>query len=141
MGTLPDQLTLELGQGGHDIKKQPTLRGRGIDAVLQGGELDSSFFERGDQVDQIPYHQKLKELQAIPPTERRQKSAVREAGEYVSDLFDQQCAAAMQAGRSFAYEGHFTEHSQWIPIVDFKNSGYRIEMDYLGLATVEESLR
>ena len=53
LGALPDELALELGQGGEDVQLQLAGRGGGVDRLAQGVEREPSLFELGDDVDQM----------------------------------------------------------------------------------------
>ena len=54
MGGFGDEVSFELRQRGEDVKHQPPARGPGVDVLLQGSELDSSFLQLGHLIDQMP---------------------------------------------------------------------------------------
>lgn len=86
------------------------------------------------------YVQKVRKLFALAGAKAAPITISREAAAYVSDLFTERYQEAIGKGAPFAFEGHFTERGQWMPLLDFKNAGYRLEMDYLGLKNVDLSL-
>ena len=89
----------------------------------------------GDQ----PFTQRVKEAQA-QKTGASLKEIKEEASIYANGLFTSAYKEAISTEASFVYEGHFTDKGQWMPLIDFKNAGYRVEMQYIGLKNVETSL-
>ena len=52
-GSFPDEVALELGKGGEDVKDEPAGRGDGFDLLGNGLEVDLALFELGDEADQV----------------------------------------------------------------------------------------
>ena len=88
----------------------------------------------------IPFTQKVAELKVQKPGASIKGIKV-EASGFVTDLFDNASKGAIEKGAPFAYEGHFTDRGQWLPLIDFKNAGYHAQMQYIGLSSVEASLQ
>lgn len=86
-----------------------------------------------------PFNQKVKALQQTKAGVSI-KDIKAEASVYVNNLFSDAYKGAIGKGAPFIYEGHFTDKGQWMPLVDFKNAGYKVEMQYIGLKSVEVSL-
>lgn len=68
------------------------------------------------------------------------KEAGRLADEFVDQTFEMQYKSALAKKEDFVYEGHFTEENSWTLIRLFRKAGYRINMLFMGLATLEISL-
>ncbi|MDR6570470.1 zeta toxin family protein [Chitinophaga ginsengisegetis] len=68
------------------------------------------------------------------------KEAGKLADEYVDQTFELQYKSALEQNEDFVYEGHFTEEESWSLIRTFKKEKYRINMLFMGLATLEISL-
>lgn len=70
---------------------------------------------------------------------RSHKECKKLAGEYVEQTFDKLVEIALQDGKDFAYEGHFTNDATWdIPRL-FKQHGYIVQMIFFGLTDIELS--
>jgi hypothetical protein len=54
LGPLPDQLAFEFGDGSNDVEREPTGRGRGVDAVLHGDEIHPHGPEGVEGIDEVP---------------------------------------------------------------------------------------
>lgn len=82
------------------------------------------------------YNEKKMELL---PVYGAKESSVR-AASLVSEHFNELVSRHIKERRSFAFEGHFTEGSNWQPIIAFRNAGYLVHMVYLGLDNPIQSL-
>jgi len=67
------------------------------------------------------------------------KEAARLADEYVYGEFERLYKKSLSENDHFAYEGHFSEESSWNLIRKFKESGYKIDMIFLGLVSLKLS--
>jgi hypothetical protein len=53
MGPLPDQVALELGEGGEDVKDEPPAGRRRVDRLGERPEADPALLERAHSLDQM----------------------------------------------------------------------------------------
>lgn len=67
------------------------------------------------------------------------KEAKRLAEGFVFDEFKRLYKKALRENDHFVYEGHFSEESSWDLIRKFRKAGYRIDMIFLGLISIELS--
>ena len=84
---------------------------------------------------------KLKMLKQVEFRQKRisYKEAGRLADEYVYSEFERLYREALSQKDHFVYEGHFSEESSWNLIRDFKEAGYKIDMIFIGLVSIELS--
>ncbi|HLX92971.1 MAG TPA: zeta toxin family protein [Puia sp.] len=61
------------------------------------------------------------------------------ANEYVDKLFHDAVDAALQSNNHFAYEGHFTNDATWEIPDRFRQSGYKVNLIFMGLRDPELS--
>ena len=52
-GSFPDEVALELGKCGEDVKDEPAGWGDGFDLLGNGFEVDLALFEFRDEADQV----------------------------------------------------------------------------------------
>jgi len=67
------------------------------------------------------------------------KEAGRLADEFVYEEFERRYKDALKRNDHFVYEGHFSDESSWNLIKEFKEAGYKIDMIFIGLATLKLS--
>ncbi|MBS1579642.1 MAG: zeta toxin family protein [Bacteroidetes bacterium] len=67
------------------------------------------------------------------------KEAGQLADEFVFKEFDRRYKDALNRNDHFVYEGHFSEETSWNLIKEFKEAGYKIDMIFIGLATLKLS--
>jgi predicted ABC-type ATPase len=67
------------------------------------------------------------------------KEGAHMADEFVYEEFERLYKKALSENDHFAYEGHFSEEGSWDLIRKFKAAGYKIDMIFLGLISLELS--
>lgn len=68
------------------------------------------------------------------------KEARNLANEFVFKEFERLYTHALDNDEHFSYEGHFSEPESWHLIEKFKQNGYRTEMIFLGLKSLQLSM-